>query len=345
MSKLEAHTSEAISKLLKHVCLHRSEIIRKILRGSSQTPRLLKETYDLNEPTNSRIKTVTRGSTTYLLRCQPIQAKLAPLIHDNTCTTTFKMIANNHSFEVDPHTLELTPYTNFEVCSDTLPRSIQLQDLTICRFRHNYRICKDSLNFKSMQNVFTPVSHDFTVREHIAAKEMLREQIVMQQEIDSIENHLFAGLTTKCLNQDCLENKSNKKPFYQRLFRSVWNNFSSFLIYTHLGRMIFIPSIIALVIAIYYAISACVMTGTNPRDFVKLLLFPGHLFMRTILKNRQNAQHVSAQKTMLKNLNDAVVSIQTFINRRRFQRTLPARVRYIAENRRLPDKRVRTLTN
>ena len=65
MSKLEAHTSEAISKLLKHVCLHRSEIIRKILRGSSQTPRLLKETYDLNEPPNSRIKTVTRGSTTY----------------------------------------------------------------------------------------------------------------------------------------------------------------------------------------------------------------------------------------------------------------------------------------
>ena len=255
------------------------------------------------------------------------------------------MISNNHTFEVDPHTLELTPYTNFEECSDTLPRSIQLQDMTICRFKHNYRICKDSLNFKSMQNIFKPVSHDFTVREHIAAKEMLRTQITTQQEIDSIESHLFAGLTTKCLDVGCLENKNNKRPFFQRLFQSVWNNLWSFLIFSHLGRMIFIPSIIALVIAVYYAISACTMTGANPKDFVKLLLFPGHLFMRTILKNRQNSQHVTAQGTMLKNLNDAVTSIQTLINRRRFQRTLPARVKYIAETRRLPDKRVRTLTN
>ena len=196
-----------------------------------------------------------------------------------------------------------------------------------------------------MQNIFKPVSHDFTVREHIAAKEMLRTQITMQQEIDSIESHLFAGLTTKCLDEECFENKNNKRPFFQRLFKSVWNNFWSFMIFTHLGRMIFIPSIIALVIGIIYVITACITTGAGPKDALKLLLLPGYLFMKTILKNRQSSQHVKAQGTMLKNLNDAVTSIRTFINRRRFQRTLPARIKYIAETRRLPDKRVRTLTN
>ena len=200
-------------------------------------------------------------------------------------------------------------------------------------------------NNKSMQNIFKPVSYDFTVREHIEAKKMLREQISMQQETDFIESNLFTGLTSNCLDRECFENKSNNRPFFQRLLKSMWNNIWQFLLFTHLGRMIFIPCIIAVAIAILYVITACTTTGANPKDVVKLLLFPGYLFMKTVMKNRQSSQHVKAQGTMLKNLNDAITAIQTFINRRRFQRTLPARIKYIAETRRLPEKRVRTLTN